>query len=176
MTTYLGPQDIANMPQAQWQELFGGMFYNGVLPGQLNSYAVTTTSGLGISVASGKAAIQGFLARSDAAVTLTAAAADPSNPRIDRAVLHVDLSAHTLTVQILTGAPAPSPTPPALTQTTTVWEISLSQVRVNAGSTSITSLTDERVFVAPQILIGGSGQRPAAGQKGRIYLQLPFNL
>lgn len=175
MATLLTPQDNTNMAQAQWQEMFQGMLSDGVLAGQLNSYAVTTTSGLGISVASGKALVRGFFARSDAAVALTAAAADPSNPRIDRAVLHCDLSAHTLTVQLLTGTPAPSPTPPALTQTSTVWEISLSQVRVNAGSTTITSLTDERAYVAPMVLVGDAAHRPAAGQKWRVYIQTPFS-
>lgn len=146
MATLLGPQDSANFAQAQWQSMFAGLFSNGVIQGQLNSYSTTTTSGLGISVASGRAMIQGFMAQSDAAVALTAATADPTNPRIDRAVLHADLSAHTLAVQLLTGSPASSPTPPALTQTSTVWEISLYQVRVNAGATSITSLTDERTY------------------------------
>lgn len=146
MATLLAPQDSTNMSQAQWQEMFQGLFSNGVISAQLNQYVTTTTSGLGISVASGKAMIQGFFARSDAAVALTAAAADPTNPRIDRAVLHADLSAHTLTVILLTGAPAPSPAPPALTQTGTVWEISLYQVRVNAGAVTISSLTDERTF------------------------------
>lgn len=157
MATLLAPQDSVNMAQAQWQEMESGKWSNGVMNGQLNNYVVTTTSGLGISVASGKALIQGFLARSDAAVALTAATADPTNPRIDRAVLHADLSAHTLTVQLLTGTPAPSPTPPALTQTSTVWEISLYQVRVNAGATTITSLTDERVYTAPNSAVNKTG-------------------
>ena len=136
------------MAQAQWQEMMGALFSNGVINGQLNSYVVTVTSGLGISVASGKAMIQGFLSRSDAAVALTCATADPTNPRIDRAVLHADLTAHALTVILLTGTPAPSPSPPALTQTATVWEVSLYQVRVNATQTTLTagSLTDERIY------------------------------
>src|SRR5258707_387649 len=123
------------MSQATWQQMFGSVLGNGVLSAQLNQYVTTTTSGLGISVASGRAIIQGFLAQSDAAVALTCSAADPTNPRIDRAVLHADLSAHTLTVQMLTGTPAPSPSPPALTQTGTVWEFSVYQVRVNATQT-----------------------------------------
>jgi len=148
MATLLTPQDNINMQQAQWQEMFNALVGNGVVQGQLGSYVVTTTSGLTVSVASGRATIQGFLARSDAAVPLTCATADPTNPRIDRAVLHADLSAHTLSVILLTGTPAPSPAPPTLTQTATVWEISLYQVRVNATQTVLTSgsLTDERSF------------------------------
>src|SRR5260370_42469128 len=159
MTTYLGPQDSINMPQAQWQELFTGLFSNGVLQGQLNQYIVTTTSALSISVNTGKAVIQGFLARSDAAVPLTCATADPTNPRIDRVVLHADLSAHTLSVILLTGTPAPSPSPPTLTQTATIWEISLYQVRVNATQTVLTSgsLTDERAYSAPNGAVSKTG-------------------
>jgi hypothetical protein len=151
LATILTPQDNGNMFQAQWSEMETGKWTNGVLFGQLGSYVVTLTSGLGISVASGKAVVQGFLARSDAGVALACAAADPTNPRIDRVVLHADLTAHTLTVQMLTGTPAPSPVPPALTQTSTVWEVSLYQVRVNATQTTLTggSLTDERTYSAP---------------------------
>src|SRR5260370_27809418 len=109
MAVLLTPQDSVNMLQAQWLEMFAGLFSNGVLSSQLNTYTTTVTSGLGISVASGKAMIQGFLARSDAAVALTCAAADPTNPRIDRAVLHADLTAHTLSVILLTGTPGVSP-------------------------------------------------------------------
>jgi hypothetical protein len=151
MAVLLAPQDSTNMSQAQWQEMFQGMHSTGVMAAQLNSYVVTVTTLLGISVASGKAVIQGFLARSDAAVALTCSAADPTNPRIDRAVLHADLSAHTLTVILLTGTPGVSPVPPTLTQTSTVWEISLYQVRVNATQTTLTgaSLTDERSYSTP---------------------------
>ena len=155
------------MAQAQWQEMFSAMLTNGVLAGQLNSYVVTVTSGLGISVASGKAMIQGFLARSDAAVALTCATADPTNPRIDRAVLHADLTAHALTVILLTGTPAPSPSPPALTQTATVWEVSLYQVRVNATQTTLTagSLTDERLYSAPNIAAASLADALMTNQK-----------
>jgi hypothetical protein len=147
------------MSQAQWQEMMSGIEKDGVLVGILNTYTVTVTSGLGISVNTGRAMIQGFLARSDAAVALTCATADPTNPRIDRAVLHADLSAHTLTVQLLTGTPAGSPVPPALTQTSTIWEISLYQVRVNALQTTLTggSLTDERGYAVPNNAVPSLG-------------------
>jgi hypothetical protein len=44
------------------------------------------------------------------------------------------------------GTPAPSPVPPGLTRTPETWELSLAQVRVEAGATSILSakITDER--------------------------------
>lgn len=167
MAVLLAPQDSVNMAQAQWLELFTGLFSNGVMAGQLNTYTTTVTGGLGISVASGKALVQGFLARSDAAVALTCAAADPTNPRIDRAVLHCDLSAHTLTVQLLTGTPGVSPSPPALTQTATVWEISVYQVRVNATQTVLTagSLTDERTYSLANIAAGAILDALMANQK-----------
>src|SRR5260221_13198761 len=117
MTVTVAPQDSLNMSQAQWLEVETSKWTNGVLSGRRNTFTVTTTSGLGTSVNTGDGLVQGFGFWSDAAVTLTCAAADPTNPRIDRAVLTADLTAHTGTIILLTGTPAPSPAPPALTQT-----------------------------------------------------------
>ncbi len=159
MTVTVAPQDSLNMSQAQWLEVETSKWTNGVLSGRRNTFTVTTTSGLGTSVNTGDGLVQGFGFWSDAAVTLTCAAADPTNPRIDRAVLHADLSAHTGTIILLTGTPAPSPVPPTLTQTATVWEVSLYQVRVNAGQTTLTggSLTDERTYATPNVAPGAIG-------------------
>lgn len=157
MTTKVAPQDSANMAQADWLEVETAKWANGVLAGKRNTFTVTTTGGLGISVNTGDAIVQGFGFWADATTALTCATADPTNPRIDRAVLHADLSAHTASIILLTGTPAPSPAAPALTQTSTVWEVSLYQVRVNASQTTLTggSLTDERTYAAPNIPAGG---------------------
>lgn len=70
------------------------------------------------------------------------------NSRIDRIVVRMDLSPdkrHVLSF-VKKGAPSPNPVPPQLTQTATIYEISLAQVRIVGGQTFIATnaVTDER--------------------------------
>lgn len=79
--------------------------------------------------------------------TLEIPTANPDNPRIDRVVVRRDLDQREAFLDIITGDPAVEPQPPELTRDTTVWEISLAQIFVDAGTTSITEedITDERL-------------------------------
>lgn len=138
------------MNQAQWEEVESKLWTDGVIAGARNAFATTTTSGLGISVNTGDAILDGFRCYADAATALTAATADPSLPRIDLLVFRIDESAHTSTIALITGTPASSPVAPNATKTVGgTYELALYQVRVNAGSSTITSLTDVRVYCAP---------------------------
>lgn len=69
--------------------------------------------------------------------------------RIDRVIVDWQTTNYVAypEIKILKGTPASSPTPPALTRTSTRQQISLAQIRVNAGTTEITSglITDERL-------------------------------
>jgi hypothetical protein len=152
MTVFAGPQDSANMSQAQWEEVEAKLWTDGVIAFARNTFTTTTTSGLGISVNTGDAIVDGFRFYSDAATPLTAAAADPSLPRIDLLVLRIDESAHTATIALKTGTPAGSPTPPAATKTPGgTYELGVYNVRVNAASSTITSLTDVRTYTQPNL-------------------------
>lgn len=78
--------------------------------------------------------------------TLEIPTADPNNPRIDRVVVRSDLNDRDVYLDIITGGPAVEPNPPELTKDAIGWEISLAQIFVDAGTTSITEedITDER--------------------------------
>lgn len=82
-------------------------------------------------------------------LTLSIGLANSSLPRIDRIVVSWDTVDYTAkpTIEVLQGTPASNPTVPALTNTTLKRQISLAQVRVNAGASKITSdnITDERL-------------------------------
>jgi hypothetical protein len=124
--------------------LFG--FNNGIEVTQSGTPAMT------VDVDTGGAFVQGRFIEVTAAETLNIAAADVTNPRIDRIVVRADESSgvrETL-LDVLTGTPAGSPTAPALTRTSTIWEISLAQIAVAANETEITNaeITDERDTVA----------------------------
>jgi hypothetical protein len=141
--------------EAQWTAYLQLARATGVEKGLLNEFATTVVGGnLQTNVASGVAWMQGHYVKSDATVTLTSAAADPSNPRNDLAVLEINWSTDAAVVKIVAGTPAGSPTDPALTQTSTVWQISLCRIRVAAGATALVSgnLTDLRQYAgAPNV-------------------------
>lgn len=121
-------------------------------------FAVTAqgTPNMSVIVAAGRAWMKGtqvasvsggnwstqaaYFGINDAPVTLTIAAADPTNPRIDVICAYVQDafysgSTNTLTLGVVTGTPAPSPAAPAAPNNALV----LATVAVAANATSITS-------------------------------------
>jgi hypothetical protein len=105
------------------------------------------STGMQVKVQPGAAGIRGFYYDSDAILTKSIAAANATNPRIDRVVLRLDAPLNTISVAVVQGTPAASPAVPSLTQTDGgVWELPLAQVRVNAAVSTIQSsnVTDER--------------------------------
>ena len=81
--------------------------------------------------------------------------------RIDRIVLRLDLTARTALLVKKIGAAASTPEAPALTRGEEVYELSLAQVRVRAGSEEIleSDITDERTDDAVCGLIAPEGLR-----------------
>jgi microcystin-dependent protein len=137
--------DSTNYTQALIAEIFASLISDGYASGL--AVSATAPASMAVSVALGRAFIQGFWYKSDAANVLTIAAADPANPRIDRIVIRLETGgAKQVTARVLTGTPAGSPSAPALTQTAAVWEISLAQIAVAAAASSIVAgnITDER--------------------------------
>lgn len=123
---------------------------DGVLLGVANELAVTASGAMSVSVNTGAGLVKGHLYRCTSSTVVSVSAADGSNPRIDRLVLRLTRIGQTqegkIELAVIAGTPASSPTAAALTQTTATWEISLAQIRVNAGVTGIASdkITDER--------------------------------
>ena len=118
--------------------------------GGANALRITPmASGLGVQVGAGMAIVQGrYYALEDdgsGARTIVLPTAS-ANPRIDRIVLCLNYSARTVTLGVLTGAEAASPTAPALTRNAAQYMISLAQVRVGVGAASLkeSDITDER--------------------------------
>ncbi|MGE5594324.1 MAG: hypothetical protein ACM3X3_11695 [Betaproteobacteria bacterium] len=124
---------------------------DGVVYGYEGELKVSPTSpeGMSVAVAIGAAFVQGRLFEVyDLPETLAIAPADPTNPRIDRIVVRLDNSSavRSVSLAVKAGTPAASPEPPTLQRDGTVWELSLAQVYVAAGATSISAanITDER--------------------------------
>jgi hypothetical protein len=183
MTIFGGPFTTGNMDQPQWEEVESKLWTDGVIVGARNAFATTTTTGLGLSVNTGDAILDGFRFYADAATALTATTADPSLDRIDLVVLRIDESAHTSTIAIKTGTPAASPVAPTATKTVGgTYELGIYQARVNAGATSITSLTDVRTWTRAAIAgpnnavsgftVSAGNGAPVSLAANELYVQL----
>jgi len=106
-----------------------------------------------VKAKSGKAFIQGFYIDSDAEEVKAISASDGSNDRIDRIVLQVDGVNNDITLDVLTGTPAATPAAPSLTQSSSVWEISLAQVLIAQSVVTVNpaDVTKEATFSYPYI-------------------------
>jgi hypothetical protein len=124
------------------QFLSTGVFHKDKIP----RLKVTKESGLQTVLEPGSSYMEGFMYRNTADITFTHDAADATNPRIDRIVLRLDrgVNVRSITAQVKKGTPATNPVPPSLQRDDIVYEISLAQVKINAGATTIASVTDER--------------------------------
>jgi len=126
-----------------------------VIPGYGNDLKITANSpaAMNVLVNTGAAWIKGRIYENTASETLTIAAADPTNPRLDRIILRVLLDEdtdQTIRLAVLTGTAAATPALPALTQNSTTYEVAIGRVYVTAAAASIadTEVHDERQFVA----------------------------
>ena len=105
---------------------------------------VTAGNGLSVDIAPGYAYVRGYMYHNDAEINKTLEPADSILDRIDRIVLRFDEVNRIIKVAVLTGNFSSTPVPPEITVTDTVKELTLAQVRINAGATSVSSITDER--------------------------------
>jgi len=139
--------------QVQFAEVLAEIFTNGIISGALNEFEVTENDPASMSVIakSGRAWIKGYWCHNTSDLVKTLGAADPDDDRIDRIVLRLDtVTELKISVEVLEGTPAGSPSAPSLTQTSSTWEISLAQVLVEAAVTSVANadITDEREYAA----------------------------
>ena len=149
-----GPEgSVPEYTQPQFAEVLSKIFSDGVFPDVDNELEVVECDpvALAVRINTGEAWVQGFWYQNTAYLTKSLAAADPDNDRIDRIVLRLDTTTNfKISIEVLTGTPAGSPEAPALTQTASIYEISLAQVLVEEDVTSVADakITDERTFAA----------------------------
>lgn len=118
---------------------FEGLVSDGVYATIGDGLIVRASSGMGITVGTGRALVKMRWLKNDAVLPLTIAAADVQYKRIDAVVLKCDLSdgARAITIEIKQGTPAANPVMPAPLNTQTVKELVLACVTVNRGATAI---------------------------------------
>lgn len=145
---------------ADWAAYFKAFIGNGVIPLPSDQLLVSagTGTGLSLSVAAGKAFINGYFYENTDAKALTCSTADGTNPRIDRVVVRYSRASREMYLAVLTGVAAASPVPPALSRTADTWELCLADVAVARGATALSNvdITDTRGSAEPDV----NGQIP----------------
>ena len=123
---------------------------NGVRYSAADDLKVTAAGGMALSVAIGRAWINGHYFYNDTEYTALTIGTAPtgSNKRIDRVVLRLNtaVAQRNIELAILQGTAAASPSAPELTRSGDVYEIAIADVLVNAGATDISdaNITDQR--------------------------------
>lgn len=143
-----GPFDASDLTEADW-ELMLQYLVDGVLDVPGGTKLKASASGAvtrGVDITAGTGLIAGHWYKNSATLTVSSSANAAGASRIDRGVLRLDRSGNAVTVEVLTGT-AGSPSPPALTDNTSVTEKPLWRWTVAPGAAGVTSLVDERQFL-----------------------------
>lgn len=130
----------------QMSNYFEGLVSDGVYNGVGNSMVVQASSGMNITVGSGRAIIGNKWIKNDSAYTLTVTGSHPTLNRYTAVVVKLDKVNRNISLTTIDGTPASSPTKPTVTNSPTVMYLVLAYVYVAAAATSISqsNITDTR--------------------------------
>ena len=120
---------------------------NGVFYASATNLQATPGNGLAVSVAAGRAWINGYRYENTDDLNLPLTTANGSNPRIDRIVVRLSQVSRNIQLAVVDGTPAATPSAPALTRTSDVYELGIADVLIPAAATSIATnnITDTRL-------------------------------
>jgi hypothetical protein len=141
----------SNVMEGTWRKMMANMMLgrSGVLKGAgLDGEVFADSSGMQVKVRTGEFWVRGHWAEVTATKTLTVTAAHATLSRIDRVVVRADFSNDIIELDVVAGTAASSPVAPAVTQNSSIWEVSLATVSIPAADTSIGSnqVTDARFY------------------------------
>lgn len=130
----------------QMSNYFEGLVSDGVYNGVGNSMVVQASSGMNITVGSGRAIIGNKWIKNDSAYTLTVTGSHPTLNRYTAVVIKLDKVNRNISLTTIDGTPASTPTKPTVTNSQTVMYLVLAYVYVAAAATSISqsNITDTR--------------------------------
>lgn len=126
---------------------FGNLVSNGIFYASATNLQATPGNGLAVSVAAGSAWINGYRYENTDDLNLPLTTANGSNPRIDRIVVRLSQVSRSIQLAVVDGTPAATPSAPALTRTSDVYELGIADVLIPAAVTSIATnnITDTRL-------------------------------
>ncbi len=127
-----------SITEAQWRDMASTWLPSGVIPGELNMLAPGGDGGgMRVLVATGAAFVDGCYYRSDAEETVPIPNAHATLPRIDLVVVRLSDTADEITLGVVQGTAAASPTPPTAATGQSTYEVPIAQVRVAAAASGI---------------------------------------
>lgn len=118
---------------------FKGLITNGVFEKVGKSLKVTSNNDMSINIGSGKAYINEKWIENDKTVNYSIDASDTAYARIDTVVIRLDYTARTISIKILKGTASPTPTAVSITRNSSIFDLKLAEVKVNANATKITT-------------------------------------
>ena len=134
---------------SEWRTYFESLVTSGVTGDILNELSVEPqdTPNKTVYVDTGSIFIKGALFELTSAENLTIADNTSGSARIDRIVARLNYTDRKIEFAVLQGTPSASPVVPTLTRSTATWELSLAQIAVANGFSTITAteITDERL-------------------------------
>ena len=139
----------------EWSEVWAFLMTSNtnkgfVIPDYQDNLLVHASSpaAMTVEVETGAALVRGRIYENTAQNTLTISTNTSSYARIDRVVIAVDFSAQEIRLDVIEGTPNVTPALPSLTQTTSLYEISIAYIWVVAGGATIpdVDIHDERTF------------------------------
>lgn len=132
-----------NYGQEELARYFSNIYENGVnVTSSDMGMKVTRYSSTVLKVDTGFSIVNGYFLDQDVTKSITVTK-DSTYNRIDRVVVRLDVRNMKVSIELKQGTASSKPTAPALTRTTSIYELSLAQIYVSATS-GITTVTDER--------------------------------
>ena len=124
--------------------LFEGLINDGVYQGVGNIFKVSASSGMRVTVDTGRAWFNNTWTRNDALIVLTVPTAEQVLKRIDAVVLEVNTleNVRNNTIKIVKGTPASSPAKPSLTKNDDVHQYPLAYI---TGDPNVTTITQQKI-------------------------------
>ena len=130
-----------------YADYFSSFIGNGVFPNPSSNLLVIANNNMSVTLSKGKAWINGYMYYNDDELKLTIDNADGVLKRIDRIVIRLDLVNREIKSYVKKGTASSSPMGTDLTRTSTVYELCIAEIQVNAGAISIlqSNITDTRL-------------------------------
>lgn len=124
-----------------------GILSNGVLADTDGVLKVSAVGGMSVDVAPGYCWINGCFGKAETSENLDITLASGTYARIDRIVARLEYAARSIYLDVITGTESASPTAPAITRDSNVYELGLATVHIPAGALEVTAdmITDTRM-------------------------------
>lgn len=127
----------------QFGQIFDGIINDGVFLSIGEKFATLVTSGMEITVGTGKAWFNHTWNLNTTKIPITLSASHPVLTRYDAVVLEVndspDISGRVNAIKLIEGSPSSNPVKPALANSEYIHQYPLSYIKINPGVTSLTA-------------------------------------